>query len=59
MAASFGLTLQVIAAIPADKTILSGEVPCPKCGGPVRWNRSPLNGHRRAACDAGCVAFIE
>lgn len=59
MAASFGLAVAVIAAIPADKTILSGEVPCPKCGGRVRWNRSPVNGHRRAACEAGCVAFME
>ena len=59
MAASFGLAVAVIAAIPADKTILSGEMPCPKCGGRVRWNRSPLNGHRRAACEAGCIAFME
>lgn len=59
MAASFGLAAAVIAAIPADKTILSGEMPCPKCGGRVRWNRSPLNRRRRAACEAGCIAFME
>jgi hypothetical protein len=49
MAASFGLTMAVIAAIPSDETILSGEIPCPKCQGRVRWNRSPLNGPRRAS----------
>ena len=32
---------------------------CPKCGGPVRWQRSPTNGHLSGACPAGCVAFIQ
>ncbi|UHC16028.1 hypothetical protein LRS73_26715 [Methylobacterium currus] len=56
---SFGCVLAVMAAIPADKTITHGEVPCPKCAGPVCWERSPVNGHVRAACAAGCVSFIQ
>jgi endogenous inhibitor of DNA gyrase (YacG/DUF329 family) len=51
--------MAVMNAIPKDKSILHGEVPCPVCGGTVRWARSRLNGHRRAACDAGCVSFME
>jgi hypothetical protein len=56
---SFRAAMAVMNAIPKDKSILHGEVPCPVCGGTVRWARSPINGHRRAACDAGCVSFME
>lgn len=50
----------VIAAIPGNKTIRSGEVPCPKCGGRVAWSRSPTNGHLSAACSTlSCIAFME
>ncbi|KMO28558.1 hypothetical protein [Methylobacterium aquaticum] len=49
----------VMTAIPSDKSITHGEVPCPKCGGPVRWERSPVNGHLRGGCAAGCVSFIQ
>ncbi|AWN47203.1 hypothetical protein DK419_13475 [Methylobacterium terrae] len=56
---SFGRALAVMAAIPADKAVSRGEVPCPQCGGPVHWERSPVNGHVRAACVAGCVSFIQ
>lgn len=59
LASAFGHTMTVMKAIPNDKTILSGEVACPKCGGTVRWQRSAYNGHRRAACERGCVSFIE
>ena len=56
---SFGRALAVMKAIPADKAITHGEVPCPKCAGPVHWQRSPVNGHVRAACAAGCVSFMQ
>ena len=52
-------TFTVMKAIPADKTILRGEMPCPKCGGTVQWARSSYNGHLRAACKRGCVSFME
>lgn len=38
----------------------SGSIPCPCCGGTVRFSRSGYNGHIHAACStAGCVAWME
>ncbi|GJD63789.1 hypothetical protein [Methylobacterium frigidaeris] len=56
---AFSRVSAVMRALPADKSIAHGEVPCPKCAGPVRWERSPVNGHVRAACAEGCVSFIQ
>ncbi|MGF3025601.1 hypothetical protein ACQVP2_22585 [Methylobacterium aquaticum] len=56
---SFRLFLAVMQAIPADRAITHGEVPCPRCAGPVPWERSPINGHLRGGCTAGCVSFIQ
>lgn len=38
----------------------SGTVPCPKCGGTVRWAASDYNGHRHAACETpNCIQVME
>lgn len=38
----------------------SGEVPCPKCGGTIRWIASSYNGHRHAACQTpNCIQVME
>lgn len=56
---STAATAKVMAAIPPGEPGSSGTVPCPKCGGDVRWVRSSHNGHLSASCDAGCVAFMQ
>lgn len=38
----------------------SGSIPCPCCGGTVRYSRTGCNGHILAACStAGCASWVE
>jgi len=38
----------------------SGEIPCPTCGGKLRFSRSGYNGHIHAACSTeNCCAWME
>lgn len=56
-------------AIAAKRSILehaggrrgvSGRVPCPVCGGELRYSIAASNGHIWACCGtAGCVKFLE
>ena len=59
MAEAADATLTVMAAIPAGKPGDHGTLPCPKCGGAVRWGRSSYNGHLSALCESGCVNFMQ
>jgi hypothetical protein len=55
-------SLVCAAALPWQTSVAgqSGTVPCPKCGGTIRWARAPSNGHMRAACDTpDCFAVIQ
>lgn len=56
---SIAHTMTVMASIPPGGKGSRGEVPCPKCGGTVRWMRSSYNGHLSGACPAGCVTFMQ
>jgi hypothetical protein len=57
--ADFATTLAVMKVIPPGGKGSRGEVPCPKCGGTVRWMRSSYNGHLSGSCPTGCVAFMQ
>lgn len=38
----------------------SGEIPCPVCGGKLRFSRAGYNGHIHAACSTeDCVRWME
>jgi hypothetical protein len=51
-----------VAALPWDSSGPghSGTVPCPKCGGTIRWARAWSNGHMHAACDTpDCFGMVQ
>lgn len=52
--------IQVLEAIGKHPKGGAGSLPCPKCGGTIRWRASSYNGHRHAACETpGCLQVME
>lgn len=51
--------LKLIAEKTQGKKGAVGEVACPHCGGVVKYQTAPSNGHIHARCVNRCFAFMQ
>lgn len=57
---AFGKARTAIIEHADGKHGVSGEIPCPNCGGSLRYSIARVNGHVHAACSTDdCVRWME